>query len=134
MRTRRSRTSTRTRIATPEQRKRAQDRKRRARNRKGMTKEDKKIANAYRLAIAKDPCFYCGEIDVIMHVDHFYALARGGTSHWYNLVRACSVCNYAKRTKCGLCFQGQKCRRYCRPKAVVDFPGCVVARVSLIGR
>lgn len=107
--------TTRRRLA-PEVRSRRAAKRRRARNRRGMSKEDKVIANGYREAIAKDPCFYCGERRKDeMHTDHFISLARGGTSHWYNLVRSCAACNYAKNTKCGLCYMGIPCRNGCRP-------------------
>ena len=37
-------------------------------------------------------------------VDHFFPLAKGGTDHWFNLVRACRSCNLRKRTMCGTAF------------------------------
>ena len=68
----------------------------------GMTDEDKIISLEYRKAIFNDLCFYCGEPGE--HDDHFFPLAKGGTDHWWNLVRACATCNTRKHTHCGTWF------------------------------
>ena len=66
----------------------------------GMDAFDRELSVAYRLAIGNDPCFYCGS-PATDHVDHYFPLAKGGTDHWFNLVRACDTCNNAKYTTCG---------------------------------
>lgn len=67
-----------------------------------LSLEDRQISDAYRYAILLDPCFYCGSPSE--HVDHFYPLAKGGTDHWLNLVRACGDCNRVKWARCGTWF------------------------------
>lgn len=45
-------------------------------------------------------CFYCGdELGADYHVDHFIALARGGTNDATNIVIACPTCNRRKGAK-----------------------------------
>src|ERR1039457_3495687 len=56
--------------AHPEKRQ-AQRARSRIRKQTGMTKEDKELSADYRLAIAHDPCFYCGETAVKMNNDHY---------------------------------------------------------------
>jgi 5-methylcytosine-specific restriction endonuclease McrA len=78
---------------------RARGARRRARVKVGMDKLDRELSVAYRLAIANDPCFYCGapgEED-----EHYIPLSVGGTDHWWNLVRSCASCNRHKYTKSG---------------------------------
>ena len=55
-----------------------------------MDGTDRLLSVCYRLAIRNDPCFYCGSPETA-HVDHFFPLAKGGTDHWWNLVRACDA-------------------------------------------
>jgi 5-methylcytosine-specific restriction endonuclease McrA len=45
-------------------------------------------------------CQYCGRKapDVVLHVDHRLARARGGTNDRSNLVTSCSICNQGKGT------------------------------------
>lgn len=64
--------------------------------------EDRAISAAYRMAIAGDPCCYCGGPSE--HVDHFYPIAKGGTDHWWNLRPACGTCNRRKAAHCGTWF------------------------------
>jgi hypothetical protein len=64
---------------------------------------DRELSVAYRLCIRRDPCFYCGS-PVTAHVDHFFPLAKGGTDHFWNLVRACQRCNNVKYAQCGTAF------------------------------
>lgn len=71
-------------------------------NRVPLTREDKQIAMAYRRAIRDDPCYYCGGTG--QEDDHFFPLAKGGTDHWWNLIRACRRCNRSKRATCGTAF------------------------------
>lgn len=59
------------------------------------------ISKALRFAIfARDrfTCQYCGERapDVILHVDHIYPVAAGGTNEADNLITACEACNLGK--------------------------------------
>lgn len=61
-----------------------------------MTAEDRRDSIEWRKAIKDDPCFYCGEHAEVMHDDHMTPLAKGGTDHWWNLVRACASCNLRK--------------------------------------
>lgn len=76
--------------------------RRRQRRDHGMTAVDRLLSNAYRRPIRRDPCFYCGGPG--QEDDHYFPLAKGGTDHWYNLVRACLPCNRSKRTVCGTAF------------------------------
>ncbi|TXS34765.1 HNH endonuclease [Streptomyces sp. OR43] len=63
---------------------------------------DRALSTGYRRAIRADGCTYCGlYVAGDMHVDHFYALAKGGTDHWWNLVQSCGSCNRHKHDKCG---------------------------------
>jgi 5-methylcytosine-specific restriction endonuclease McrA len=64
-----------------------------------MDSVDHTLSTEYRKAITGDPCHYCGESCEVMHVDHYEALANGGTDHWWNLVRACADCNLSKGSK-----------------------------------
>jgi hypothetical protein len=68
-----------------------------------MCREDRELSVAYRQAIRNDPCLYCGgpgEED-----DHYFPVAKGGTDHWYNLVRSCLPCNRSKAAHCGTWFR-----------------------------
>lgn len=76
--------------------------RRRQRRDHGMTAVDRLLSNAYRRAIRHDPCFYCGGLG--QEDDHYFPLSKGGTDHWYNLVRACLPCNRSKMTTCGTAF------------------------------
>lgn len=69
----------------------------------GMDDIDRMLSVCYRLAIRNDPCFYCGSPETA-HVDHYFPLAKGGTDHWFNLVRSCDRCNNAKYVTCGTAF------------------------------
>jgi 5-methylcytosine-specific restriction endonuclease McrA len=83
--------------------------RRRMRVKVAMSAMDRALSRAYRLAIAGDPCFYCGgpgEED-----DHYQALAAGGTDHWWNLVRACRSCNARKNAMHGDEFRKLMMRR-----------------------
>lgn len=64
---------------------------------------DRLLSKLYRTAIRNDPCFYCGSPDT-QCVDHYFAIAKGGSDRWFNLVRACRSCNLSKRTMCGTAF------------------------------
>ena len=78
---------------------RAKNSRRRIKSQINMDKLDRALSVDYRLAIAKDPCFYCGapgEED-----EHYIPIARGGTDHWWNLVRSCAHCNDIKHTMTG---------------------------------
>jgi hypothetical protein len=77
----------------------------RRRYRQKLSKQDAMITAEYRLAIAKDPCWYCNDIGAIMHDDHYFPLGKGGTDHWFNLVRACDTCNFSKGSRCGTWFK-----------------------------
>lgn len=84
------------------ERARAYDTARRAQ--RTLSRDDRELSVAYRKVIRHDPCFYCGESTDEMHFDHFIALKRGGTDHWWNLVRSCSTCNERKNAHCGTFF------------------------------
>lgn len=66
---------------------------------KGMSKLDRRKATSYRKTIRSNSCFYCNGFTDQMHDDHYFPIARGGTDHWFNLVRACSVCNQKKNSR-----------------------------------
>jgi len=74
----------------------------RRRLRMQLSPEDRQISHAYRQAIRHDPCFYCG--GPADHTDHYFPLVKGGTDHWWNLVRACEHCNCSKQAVCGTKF------------------------------
>lgn len=65
----------------------------------GMSDQDKKDSVAWRRIIRDDPCLYCGELSEEMHDDHYLALSRGGTDHWFNIIRSCRKCNLRKNAK-----------------------------------
>lgn len=71
----------------------------RARLVQGMSKLDRKKSTLHRKRIKDDPCFYCKRFTPEMHDDHYYPLSKGGTDHWFNLVRACSTCNQKKNAR-----------------------------------
>lgn len=79
--------------------------RRRQRVRANMDALDRKLAAAYREAIAGDPCRYCGAPSET--VDHYFPLAKGGTDHYWNLVPACAGCNLSKAARCGTWFRLQ---------------------------
>ena len=64
---------------------------------------DRLLSALYRQAIERDPCYYCNS-PITDHVDHFFPLSKGGTDHFWNLVRACQRCNNAKYAQCGTAF------------------------------
>lgn len=71
-----------------------------------MVDLDRLLSRLYRLAIRNDPCFYCGSAET-HEVDHFFPLSKGGTDHWWNLVRSCRPCNRGpsgKQKTCGTAF------------------------------
>lgn len=71
-----------------------------------LTALDRAKTSAYRVKILNNPCHYCGEVKEEMHTDHYYPLARGGTDHWFNLVRACKDCNLSKQSRLASEFGG----------------------------
>lgn len=77
----------------------AHNARRRTRLADGMSAVDIRMSADYRRRIADDPCYYCGTRADEMQDDHLIPLARGGTDHWFNLVRACRACNASKRDK-----------------------------------
>jgi 5-methylcytosine-specific restriction endonuclease McrA len=66
---------------------------------KGMSKIDRQKSTLHRKHIKDDPCFYCKGFTPVMHDDHYYPLSKGGTDHWFNLVRSCSTCNQKKNSR-----------------------------------
>ena len=82
------------RAANPEVRQ-AEKARRRQREVAGMSAQDRADAVEWRRLIRDDLCFYC-RASKTHHVDHYTALANGGTDHWWNLVRACRDCNLRK--------------------------------------
>ena len=66
-----------------------------------LSKDDRLISAEYRKAIKNDFCHYCGKFSETMHDDHYFPLAKGGTDHWWNLVRTCAHCNLTKSNTCG---------------------------------
>jgi 5-methylcytosine-specific restriction endonuclease McrA len=81
---------------SPEVRKAIKSRRRQA---EGILMDalDRLLSIEYRKAIKNDMCAYCGEPG--QHDDHVRPLSRGGTDHWWNLVRACAPCNFSKGSK-----------------------------------
>lgn len=75
----------------------ANDGRRRQRRSVAMDATDRMLSVAYRLAIKRDLCAYCGSLG--QEDDHVIPLARNGTDHWWNLVRACTPCNRSKGSK-----------------------------------
>ena len=77
--------------------------RRRTRVKAEMSAADRRMSVARRIEIKYDPCFYCGCAET-SDTDHFFPLAKGGTDHWWNLVRACDSCNSRKNATCGTAF------------------------------
>lgn len=67
-----------------------------------LSKEDRIESTAHRKRIKNDRCYYCEQWSSEMHDDHVIPLSRGGTDHWWNIVRACSTCNLRKGAKTDL--------------------------------
>jgi hypothetical protein len=67
-----------------------------------VTKTDRLQSAARRRDIAGDPCWYCGGPGE--NNDHFFPIAKGGTDHFWNLVRSCEHCNKSKAAHCGTWF------------------------------
>lgn len=89
-------------LANPE-RASARRARRRVRLIHGMSSADIDLSTSYRQAIGSDRCHYCHGDSA--HVDHFFPIAKGGTDHWWNLVRACASCNLKKSSRCGTWFK-----------------------------
>jgi hypothetical protein len=53
---------------------------------------------AYRAALQRDPCSYCGASNpgIDGELDHIQARSRGGPNHWSNYTNACGSCNPGK--------------------------------------
>jgi 5-methylcytosine-specific restriction endonuclease McrA len=66
---------------------------------RGMSRLDRKKSTLHRKIIKNKACFYCKSYTKQMHDDHYYPLAKGGTDHWFNIVRACQVCNQKKNAR-----------------------------------
>src|SRR4051812_48827073 len=66
---------------------------------KGMSKLDRQKSTLHRKRIKNNACYYCDKVTEQMHDDHYYPLAKGGTDHWFNIVRACSTCNQKKNSR-----------------------------------
>ncbi len=66
---------------------------------KGMSKLDRKKSTLHRKKIKNNPCYYCGKIADNMQDDHYYPISKGGTDHWFNIVRSCSFCNQSKNAR-----------------------------------
>lgn len=80
-------------------------RARRKQRRGSLDATEREMSRAYRAAIRNDPCWYCtNRVDGDMHDDHYFPLSKGGTDHWWNLVRACGSCNRRKHAYCGTWF------------------------------
>lgn len=77
--------------------------RRRRRASKRVSRADSAVAWSYRLAIANDPCRYCG--GAAEHIEHYYPTAKGGRDFWWNLTRACGPCNRSKGSRCGTWFR-----------------------------
>lgn len=69
-------------------------RQRRARKRGGIPITLTQIHN--RIKECGDQCVYCGA--EYSHIDHVYAISRGGHDILNNLVPACAICNLTKQT------------------------------------
>jgi len=74
--------------------------RRRQRVEADMDDLDRLLSALYRQAIERDPCYYCNS-PITDHVDHFFPLSKGGTDHFWNLVRACAKDNLSKQAICG---------------------------------
>jgi 5-methylcytosine-specific restriction endonuclease McrA len=88
--------------ANPEARQ-AMHARRRTRVKADMSAADRRESVERRKQIKSDPCYYCGTAET-SDTDHFFPLAKGGTDHWWNLVRACDLCNSRKNATCGTAF------------------------------
>lgn len=70
--------------------------------RDGLSEFELAQTRAHRKRIKNDPCAYCGGPGE--HYDHVFPVAKGGTDHWTNIVRACGLCNRRKGAHCGTWF------------------------------
>lgn len=69
---------------------------------RALSREERGVARAYRLAISADPCRYCAAAG--KEVDHYFPIAKGGSAAWINLGRSCVRCNRSKGARCGTWF------------------------------
>lgn len=88
--------------ASNRERFRAKESRRRGRKRFGlthMTDQERQDSIEWRKIITDRPCAYCGQRPNTMNDDHIKPISRGGTDHWFNIVRACGVCNSSKSAR-----------------------------------
>jgi len=52
-----------------------------------------------RFQYHENRCYYCGDSESGLHVEHRIPLSRGGSNWPSNLVPACQSCNFSKHTK-----------------------------------
>lgn len=52
-----------------------------------------------RFQYHENRCYYCGDNESGLHVEHRIPLSRGGSNWASNLVPACPTCNFSKHTK-----------------------------------
>lgn len=79
---------------------RAKHSRRRQRSSVSMTAQDRHDSVEWRKSIRDNPCFYCGAENADKyHDDHATPLSKGGSDHWWNIVRACQLCNLRKGVK-----------------------------------
>jgi hypothetical protein len=69
-----------------------------------MKPERKAIGNSKRFKVFERDgyrCRYCGQKppEVILHVDHFIPVAKGGGNEMDNLLTSCSQCNQGKKAR-----------------------------------
>lgn len=72
------------------------------RSHEALPKDERAVSTEHRKKIKDDRCYYCEQHTETMHYDHVLPLSRGGTDHYWNIVRACSVCNLRKGSKTDL--------------------------------
>jgi 5-methylcytosine-specific restriction endonuclease McrA len=78
---------------------RAKESRRRGRKKFGltfMTDLERQDSIEWRKIIKDRPCAYCGGREDVMTDDHLVPVSKGGTDHWFNIVRACMACNSSK--------------------------------------
>lgn len=78
---------------------------------RALSREDRAVARAYRLAIQNDLCRYCGAAG--KEVDHYFPIVKGGGAGWVNLGMACIACNRSKGARCGTWFSLRRRTKDC---------------------
>lgn len=72
----------------------------------GPSRLTPKVLGAYKRAVLRDPCAYCGGAATVL--DHIRSRREGGRSGWLNLAAACDSCNCGKSHRSLLSLMGMR--------------------------